>query len=268
MHTQRVLALGFRWALISLGMVMLGMLSSCGGGGDDPPPLGPTNADPTGYYTNTGTLADMSISDLQAMIYNNRILMFSKAQGYGYDGTLMVSGNSISGTLRQYALPGESGDDATLSATFNPTDHSISGTITHVVGVKNAAFTLVYAAGRADSKVADILNDTMVNPDWNGAIYNATTDPLIFTLADNSAGAATVTTMTPMASNAVFKDCTFSGTLTPVAGSLFVVNMPVSGCLNSGTYTGLAAKRGNTLIIAATYGTSLIGYYGLIGEFQ
>lgn len=141
MHAQRGLALGFRWVIKAILMLTLGGLSSCGGGGGGgPAPV--TNADPTGYYENTGTLTitDSSVmsavvttrSDLQGIIYNNRLMMFStdtNGPNYLYDADISVNGNDVTGTGYAYkdaqmVLDGV-GTDITHAIKL-----SVSGTIT------------------------------------------------------------------------------------------------------------------------------------------
>jgi len=235
------------------------------------------HADLTGYYTNTGTIPDFSVSDLQAMIYNNRIIMLSKSQGLYYDGSVKVTGNNITSdgvishtsnsVMNRYTGPGESDDDVILDATFNPTDHSISGTLDHkYTGAGVVSFTLVYASTQPTASVADIVN-TASHLTWDGTLYSDTTDILSISLADNGSGAVSVTTVTPLVSNGDYANADFTGTLTPVASRFFEVNMQATGAVAASplTFTGLAVLRGNTLVIAANYPTTV---YGWFGEFQ
>jgi hypothetical protein len=265
------------------GFVLLAMsvaMTGCGGGGhSSAPPALPVITDPTGYYSNTGTMALTSpsvvnITDMQAMITSTRIIMASKAQGYYYDGPITVTGNTITGNLVQFGWPGANNDTATLSATIN-SDHSITGTITHSDHLADP-FTLNYATGRANSTVAAIAN-TVTNVNWQGTLYNNLIDTLTINLADNTLGAAALTTVTPMTLNSAFMHCTFTGTITPISGtSLYNVNFTATGaqCLYGlgGPYTGLAALRtqtslNDTLVIAAYY-FDTASYAALFGEFQ
>ena len=111
----------------SLRALILGFaltLQACGGGGggsgggDPTPPTTVTNADPKGYYNNTGSaaLASGNVTDLQGMIHNNRLIMLSANAGLSYDGTIAITGNNYTGTLSVY--------DDTLQGTA-----SVSGTI-------------------------------------------------------------------------------------------------------------------------------------------
>ena len=74
-----------RWSVTPfLVVVMLIGLQACGGGGSSTP-----DANPTGYYDNSGTAAvdddgagagSTAINDLQAMINGNRFMMISDAE--------------------------------------------------------------------------------------------------------------------------------------------------------------------------------------------
>lgn len=258
------------------------LLQACGGGGGGgaaPPPVIP---DSPGYYGNTGTLTltqpALNITDLQAMITSTRLIMASKAQGYYYDGPIVVSGNTITGNLVvQFITPGENNDTATLTATINP-DRSISGTVTHSADNLANPFTLYFATGRTDSTVAAIAT-TQANPSWVGTLYTVLNDFLTFSLADNTAGAVAITTITPLTTiNTAFRNCMFTGTLTPIGGtSLYEVSFTASNACadlssRGGPYTGLAALRtqtnpNDTLVIASHY-FDTVGYRALFGEFQ
>lgn len=264
------------WRAMAL-LAILGVLSGCGGGGGGggggAPPV--VNLDPTGYYT--GTVPTLSIPDLQAMIYNNRLIMVSKAQGLYYDGAITVSGNAITNntdTLVQYSLPGIANNTATLNATINP-DRSISGTVVRSINSDSHAFTLSYATGRTNSTVADIVNTAPANPSWSGTLYNLNTDTLTFNLADNLAGSAAMSTITPLAGTATnFQNCVFTGTLRPISGtSLYEASITATGCAtinaSGGPYTGFAALRttatlNDTLVMAVSINFT----YAVFGEFQ
>ena len=144
--------------LVMVSAVVL--LQACGGGKKSSPPAPvPVYTNPTGYYENTGTLPALSITDLQGMIAGDRFIMVSKLQGYYYDGQITVVGNTITSNLvQQLGTPGVPYDTATLSATINNSDHSISGTLVYTSDGHSDSFTLHYATGRANSTVSAIIN--------------------------------------------------------------------------------------------------------------
>lgn len=159
-RSRLLLAFGLALALVACG--------GGGGGGGDPAPL--VNAIPTGYYINTGTASvlagtgntQVTASDLEGMIYNNRLMMQSVTQGLSYDGTIGISGNSYSGTLSVY-------DDGVLLGTA-----PVSGTITQGstvtgtlsgTGAGNGTFTLNYAATNGEVAGLSRVED-MTTPFW------------------------------------------------------------------------------------------------------
>ena len=288
-------------ALLALLSVVSGCGGGGGGGGAGAPPV--VNLDPTGYYSNTGTLTltppALPITDMQAMIYNNRFIMVSKERGFYYDGPITVSGNTITSglvgtigttdSLVQFGAPGHINTIAalniiaTLNATINP-DRSISGTVVHNFDGISNPFTLQYATGRSDSTVDAIANTQTnpTNPGWSGTLYNLTTDTLTFNLANNLAGSAVMSTITKLAGTATnFQNCVFTGTLIPINGtSLYEASIIASSCSASpegftnpsGTYTGFAALRAtatlnDTLVIAVNFDTPDRDY-AVFGEFQ
>jgi len=265
-------------------LVMAGLLQGCGGGGHHGAAAPVVITDPTGYYDNTGTMSltatnpPVAINDLQGMITSTRFIMASKAQGYYYDVPITMSGNAITGNLvQQFQIPGITTDTATLSATIN-SDHSISGKLVYDSDGHTDSFTLHYATGRANSKVADVVN-SLANQTWTGTTYNKTSasDTLTVHFTDNGAGAAVIATDTLITDfSSGFINCVFAGTLTPIAGtSLYEVSLTTTNCTNPGSlnalnapFTGLAAIRPqtNTLVIAAYMKKTLTS--AIFGEFQ
>lgn len=265
-----------RWGhYLGFSLVMIAglSLSGCGGGGGSSSPPPTPNADPTGYYS-VGSLSALGITDLQAMIYKDQILLFSKQQGIGFDGKYAVRGNTITGNLVEYGLPGLNDYTATFTATFNTTDHSIFGKLTTNNSITDAPFTLTYAAGHPAASVSTLVS-VKTSANWTGTFYNNTNDVLTINLADNGSGEVALTTITPATDRIIphytyFTGCDFSGALTPVAGSLYSVSLSSTSCdTRSYPYTGLAVLNGSTLVVAATHHDSARGFYiGIFAEFQ
>lgn len=253
---------------LTLGLALI--LQACGGGGDDAPAPTP-NADPKGYYNNTGTATvlagtgntQVSITDLQGMIYNNRLIMFSVAQGLSYYGTISISGNSYSGTVNAY-------DDGTLVATSAAVSGAIvqgstvTGTLTGA-GAGSGSFTLNYAA--TNSEVAALARvENMLA--WEGVIGGGTTTGYMFNV--NSTG--NVLHHDQILSG-VFSGCSMNGTISPVIGAnLYSVSVTLTACsnaaVNATNYTGLATTRqklaaDDTLVWIVTNGT-----YSMAAEFD
>ncbi len=120
-------------------------LTGCFHNDDDPAPPPIVNADPTGYYINTGTTSGgtLNITDLQAMVNGNRIMMMSVTNELLYDGTITsISGNDFTADFTIYTA-GKDPIAATVSGMIT-TNSSISGTLTGT-GVGSGTFDLLYA---------------------------------------------------------------------------------------------------------------------------
>lgn len=254
-----------------VALMAYALLTACGGGGGgggDPAPL--VNAIPTGYYINTGTASvlagagntQVTASDLEGMIYNNRLMMQSVTQGLSYDGTISISGNGYSGTLSVY-------DDGVLLGTA-----PVSGTITQGstvtgtlsgTGAGNGTFTLNYAATNSEVAGLGRVEDT-TDPFWRGRIGGSTPN---YSLAIDNAGA--LSHRDPVFEG-TFNGCRVSGTITPIAATnLYSLSITLDFCIttavNNNNYTGLATTRqrvaaDDTLVFMATNGT-----YSLATDF-
>ncbi len=130
-------------------------MQGCGGGGGGPV----VDADPAGYYTNTGTASvdngaggTTSIDDLQAIVNGNRIMMMSTANELLYDGAITnISGNDFTADFTIYT-EGENPLTATASGMITQGSR-ITGTLTGS-GVGSRTFSLLYAT--TNNEVADI----------------------------------------------------------------------------------------------------------------
>jgi len=95
-----------------LPMLLLALLALVlQGCGDGVRVLPLSDADPSGYYTNTGyaqvmmadnTTPRTDITDLQGMVYDGQLMMLSDSKNVTYVGTFTVSGNDFSGTVTVY----------------------------------------------------------------------------------------------------------------------------------------------------------------------
>lgn len=256
----------YRFALV-LSLAL--MLQACSGGDDDPP-APPANADPKGYYNNTGTATvlagtgntQVSITDLQGMIYNNRLIMFSLAQGLSYDGTISINGNSYSGTVNAY-------DDGTLVATSAAVSGTIvqgstvTGTLTGT-GAGSGSFTLNYAANNGEAAALSVVQRS---GGWSAPVGGSTTDFRIFVQANGDA------IDDAMTADGLFRYCSMTGPITPISNThLYTVSVDLSCSPNdaaNGTYTGLATTRtqnsgtpNDRLLFVVTNGT-----YSFSNEF-
>ncbi len=211
------------------------------------------NADPTGYYNNTGfanvedgTGGPIMINDLQAMVSGNRIMMMSTANKLLYDGTITgISGNNFTADFTIYT-DGENPINATGSGTISE-ESKIEGTLTGN-GVGKGAFTLTYAQateqqaadlGRIEERLWD--GDLAVGPDY---AFNINAQGL---LTHRFAAGLNVP---------VFDGCEINGTVIPISGSsLYEVTATLVNCDNSDVdtsvtniYTGFAVSRTNSVV--------------------
>ena len=234
MNMQRVFAMGLRWVVVSLGVVML---SSCGGGGGG----GVPDADPTGYYDDTGvatimtdTASPVTIDAFQGIFNKNKITLFNQNNNdaYAYVGTITVSGNSFSGTVSVYhngVKQSEAPIDGTITQGTTITG-SLAGT-----GAGKGTFILNYN----NKPLAASLTVFGTTRCGAGNIMNQ------IGCFDITNGMITPNSQTTF--NGTFFGCdASSGTVAPITGtSLYNVTITLTGCTNGvaldGVYSGLAA---------------------------
>jgi hypothetical protein len=246
-------------ALLGLGGLMYG----CGSSDSGTPP----NANPTGYYSQGSlSVSDGTITDnnaLQAMVYNDRIIMMSAANNLLYDGTITsINQSSFSATFTIY----DNGQNlVTASATGTITQgSSVTGTLSGT-GLGNGTFSLTYALGN-NNPAAIARIERFPLQDWegiNGSLFQRyyKVDSAGLLLADDTTGLGD------------FRNCNMGGTFIPISGvNVYTINVTVTGCqntaINGTNYSGLAASRSevNTddrFILAVSNST-----YSMYGEFQ
>jgi hypothetical protein len=255
-----------RNALLALvaGLVLHG----CGGGGSSTPP---PDADPTGYYSNNGTAmvkqqsdntTDLSITDLQALVYDNRLMMMSATEALLYDISITsISENSFNGTAVIF-IDGQNQAIATVSGTITQ-GSSITGTLTGT-GVGNGTFSLIYAT--SNNEVAAL--SRLANPDWTAPVGGSTTNLQL--LIDDAGYAIEGTAVF----SGVFNACSFTANLLTIPDTnMYTNDFTVAGCANADVgpnYTGLITTRSQT----TSYDTLVLMYvhpdktFAFYGEFQ
>lgn len=205
----------------------------------------------TGHYdvTTTATVKDVDdttdiiISDMQAMIYNNRLIMLSKAQGFVYDGTMTLNADSTYTADVTVYKDGLKQGTATIAGSVVE-NSSINGTLTGTQA-GNGSFDLVYATSNSTvSDNARILSTTD-NPVWVGKLYGTISDfeyqfkvisPNTFEDFDGASAGA-------------FSGCGFAGTVTPIVNSsLYLINVTEAGrcagnVIDNRVFTGFAVSR-------------------------
>ena len=261
------------WTLTPyLIVIALVGLQACGGDGSPA-----TNANPTGYYDNSGTATiddngtdtgvATGIADLQAMINGNRFMMISDAEGLFYDGTITsISINDFAANVSVY----KHGPDATITGTITEKS-KITGALTGT-GAGNGSFTLQYALSNNQAADLSRIEKSTFGDVWEANIGNATSGETTGFQINNGG----ITGQTVASADGFFQTCIISsGSFVPVNGtSLYEVTLDMTLCdpntqLNL-TYVGLAASwtdtaTDNRLAIGATDSNKT---YGINGDFR
>jgi hypothetical protein len=273
-------SMGFRFyaSIVVLMMGVITTLAGCGGGSKSPaPPV--VNADPTGYYSNTGSInvlddsvtpVAIAITDAQAMIHNNRLIMLSALQQLAYDGAITVSGNHFTGNVTIY-------HQGTRVSTA-----PVSGDIAQGTGITNGvlggsdpwgkgSFSLKYVA--ADNTVASLDTVNRTTTDWTGPVGNSFPANFTYNIDALSTGPDNFSISNGLAGG-IFKGCGVLGRINPIGGThLYSVNINLynlSGCSNSvmalPNYTGIASTREAPTLLMVFSLTN--GSYSMDGEFH
>ncbi len=255
--------------LLLFVLMMQGCFHSSSGGGNG----GISNADPTGYYTNSGfvqvmmaddTTPRVTEADFQGMVTDSQFMMLSDTENLSYIGTFTVSGNELSGSVTLYEAGVMTQEDVPLTAMITATS-KITGTLGGA-GAANGTFQLNYAMDNSEVTLDQVVRAfdwrEVVNPNIPSLDLANATDPApAFNFSAGGSG-----------SN-IFSGCGYLGRMEPIVGThLYSVSVTMDGC-DPGTidveavptYTGLASVRDLTqdrFILALTNGT-----YDFSGEY-
>ncbi len=248
-------------------------LSGCFHSDDDDDPAPVPDADPVGYYINTGDVqgGSIAVNDLQAMVYEGRIMMMSVEGKLLYDGTITsIRGNSFSADFTIYRRGGDINAAPPVTATATgiiTTGSSITGTL-NGSSIGSGIFTLLYDV-TASSTVAvlpRIENVGGANTSWEGKTGGSPASQEFIVDVDG------VLMELDFSGGGVFAGCELDGTLAPISdSSLYSVSVEMTGChssLSDGIYTGLATSRtdateDDTLVFSVSN-----GLYGMAGDFK
>jgi len=273
LNSMRLIHLPKISVLLLLAFITLA-LSGCFLNDDGDDPAAVVDADPTGYYIHTGGNVQggsVAVNDLQALVYDNRIMMISVAQKLFYDGTITnISGNSFTADFTIYERGGDINAAPPVTATATgaiTTGSSITGTL-NGSGVGSGIFTLLYDATASNTVAAlsRVENVAGVNTSWEGKTGGSFATQEFFI---DSLGVLTEVDFT---GGGVFSSCELDGNITPISNnSLYSVSVELTECGSStrnGTYTGLATSRtdstdDDTLVLAVSN-----GLYGMAGDFK
>jgi len=150
-------------------------LQACGGssGGSSTPAAPLADQDASGIYTGTGLVnTSVSITDLKAIIYNNRFLIFSESSNIVYDGTISsISGKDMTATANVYESGVQTQPGIAVTATVDTSSQITLFTLNGTGlanGVLNFTFDSAYNTGATNPRI----NSTGTNPLWAGSVYN------------------------------------------------------------------------------------------------
>ena len=261
--------------LMILLMLFALMLQGCGGGGGGGGGAPVVNADPTGYYTNTGFVdvkaadntAQRLVQDIQGMVHDGQLMMLSDTENLTYVGTFTVSGNDFSGTVTVYEGDVMVQENVPLSGMITE-GSKITGTLGGTE-VANGTFQLDYAPlvdnGPVDmSMVVRLLF-------WRTVVINS---PIPTMGVKNDS--APVPNISSSSGSDIFNNCRFNGRIEPIANThLYTVAVTMTSCSPGAkdveaipTYTGLVSVRSEVnsndrLILVLTNGA-----YDFSGEYR
>ncbi len=203
-----------------------------------------------------GAGGTISITDLQAMVDGNRIMMLSVEHELLYNGAIThINGKIFEADFTIYTN-GKNPISATASGTIT-TGSSITATLSGN-GVGNGQFTLLYAATN-DQAAA-------MTSAWRGS--GGGFDEFGFTID----GAGNLVHDKTAGIGQLFDACKMNGAVLLVSGTrLYSADVELTGCDGSGVngdYTGLATTRdGSTTNDRLVYAVSNASYT-LSGEFN
>jgi len=239
-------------------MFFILVLQGCGGGGNGG---GDSNADPTGYYINTGDVQGgaMLVNDLQAMVADNRIIMMSAGNKLLYDGTIInINGNDFTANFIIYT-DGENPVAATANGTITA-GSSITGTLTGT-GVGSGTFNLLYAATNDQAAVVVSAWRSVAEGGGGFDLFGFTIDGIGNLVHDRDAGFGQL-----------FNSCKMNGGVTFLNGTrLYRVEVDLTDCNDlvvNGPYTGLTTTRDESATNDRLIFSVSNGNYTLSGEFN
>ncbi|PCI11841.1 MAG: hypothetical protein COB71_11030 [Thiotrichales bacterium] len=246
-------------------------LAGCFHSDDDPAPVPVPDANPTGYYTNSGFVdvkaGDNStqrlVQNIQGMVHNGQLMLLGDAEHLTYVGTFTVTGNDLSGTVTVYEADVMVQKDVPLSGVITE-GSKITGTLGGS-GVANGTFQLDYATDNGPVDMAMVARLLSWEP-----VAQSPPDIPFLSVSDIAVPIPNVGTAT--SGNNIFEGCNFNGRMEPIAGThLYTVSVTMDNCNGMGTgvdtiptYTGLISVRGtDRLILVLTNGA-----YDFSGEYK
>ena len=172
----------FSYLFLLTVFVGLQACSGGGGGGSTPAPL--TDQDASGIFTGNGTIdVTAGISDIKAIIYNNRFLIFSASQNVVYDGTISkITLKDMAATTDVYidGVKAQSGVAVTGTVT---TDSQIQTFTVSGTGKGSATIEFTYKSQYKSSVANDARIDARSPNQWKGNLYSSMVTQVVNNIA-------------------------------------------------------------------------------------
>lgn len=252
---------GLRWVGLTFGPIVISLLAGCGGGGGGSGATTPvTNADPTGYYSVSGTATvednssgTVNITDMEAMASNNHIIMISAQNGFQYDVSITnITGNSFTGNVTIFYTP---------STTQFKRTSTISGTITQGSSITGNIAGPGLGSGNFDLLYSNQTNQLSSTTTGWGTHFGGSSTYYNILIAN----ATDITTQTTT-NDGLFASCIMNGKASySNSGSLYSVTLTMSSCATpsiDGNYTGFLAPHDASLVALAFAVTKSDSSYG------
>jgi len=156
-------------ASVLLSIALIIGLQGCSSSSDSVTPV-PTQ-DINGLFNGFGELNAQSLTDLKAIVDANRVMLFSVAANLVIDGTLSVTSDDFTGTVKIYKNGVVADQAATVSGNVT-TASSITGTITNSTasnGTFELTFDPLYNREALQSKIETASAGAV---SWEGASYS------------------------------------------------------------------------------------------------
>ncbi len=127
------------------------------------------NAEPKGYFTGTATLNGTDYTDITALVYDNRVLMFSPTANVLYDIAMTPALGAYTGTVEVY-VDGVIEQVSAVTVSGTTDESQLEGTFSGGTGFGAGSFEVVFDT--ENNKAATAARITTIFPNfWRGNLY-------------------------------------------------------------------------------------------------
>ena len=137
------------------------------------------DADTKGYFTGSATLDSVALTDVRAIAYNNRLMVFSPTSNDLYDITITsVTGMDFTGTVEVYEN-GNLVQPSAVTVTGTTNESQVQGTFSGGVDIAIGSFDILFdTQNNRGATLARI--EAPLGSEWAGDIYGPDEDTGIF----------------------------------------------------------------------------------------